>query len=595
MWYLGWAVLSRPKLWPLLLALLGACATQSPPITKLVGGRQIATRSVDPNAYEHASRAMLYEEQSRWQDAANELERALAFDGDSPELHARLAEVLLRLDKVSAAAAEAKASLKVEPTSSGLVASAHVQRAQGDLPGAVAALRKAANEVDFQASDDDAESVYLELAEAEIETLDLPAARATLESLCGAQPESGTGWMRLMALAWTAGDMAKAESHLRAALSEEPNHIEALAALAWIYAATGRNEDARRVFRDALDRSEGALEIAAAYARFLVGIGATKDAEQVAEDFAVSYASVDAENLVARVELERAARRFSQGLGLLARAGELGIPENQKTRLPLLRATLLKDLDKAGDALAVLMKVGKDSPLYFEARLRAAELLRQSGKSDEAIRAVEEAATAARSGRGGFEVEAAVAVALLEEKRGNPAAGIARLGKALEREPEDSHLLMTLAAIEERRGRWKEALGLAEKVLAKNPGSVEALNFWGFVAADHDHALDLALRRIEAASALDPGSGGLIDSLGWIHLRRHDLAKAAAFLEQAARLEPSDPEIQWHLGSLYAERRDDDRARAAFRKALGFSPDDRLRHKVEESLARLGESKTAKK
>jgi tetratricopeptide (TPR) repeat protein len=576
-----------------LLALLGACATQ-PPVTKLVGGRQITTRSVDPNAYEHASRAMLYEEQSRWQEAASELSRALAFDGDSPELHARLAEVLLRLDKVEDAAAEAKASLKIEPTSSGLVASAHVHRARGDLAGAVAALRKAANEVDFQASDDAAEAVYLELAAAEIETLDLPAARATLESLCGAEPESGTGWMRLMAIDWATGNMAKAESHLRAALSEEPNHVEALAALAWIYAATGRNDDARRVFHDALDRSEGALEIAAAFARFLVGIGASKEAEQVAEDFAVSYASIDAETLAGRIELERSAHRYSQGLALLARAGELGIPENPKTRISLLRATLLKDLDKADEALAVLMKVGKDSPLYFDARLRAAELLRQSGKRDEAIRTVEEAAVAAHDDRSSVEVEAALAVALLEEKRGNPAAGVARLEKALTREPDDGRLMMTLAAIEERRGRWKEALGLAEKVLGKNPGSVEALNFWGFVAADHDHALDLALRRIEAAAVLDPGSGGLIDSLGWIHFRRHDLAKAAAFLEQAARLEPSDPEIQWHLGSLYAERKESEQARAAFRKALGFSPDDRLRHKVEDSLARLGESKTAK-
>jgi len=337
------------------------------------------------------------------------------------------------------------------------------------------------------------------------------------------------------------------------------------------------------------------LEIAAAFARFLVGVGANKEAEQVAEDFAVSYASIDADSLAGRVDLERAARRFSHGLALLARAGELGIPENPKTRIPLLRATLLKDLEKADDALAALMKVGKDSPLYFDARLRAAELLRQSGKNDEAIRTVEDAATTAHGDRSSIEVEAAVAVALVEEKRGNPAAGVARLEKALTREPDDSRLVLTLAAIEERRGRWKEALALAEKVLGKNPGSVEALNFWGFVAADHGHALDLALRRIEAASVLDPGSGGLIDSLGWVHFRRHDLAKAGALLEQAARLEPSDPEIQWHLGSLYAERKESDRARTAFRKAMGFSPDDRLRHKVEDSLARLGEGKTAKK
>jgi tetratricopeptide (TPR) repeat protein len=590
-------VLSPRSLWLPLLALLGACATQPPTITKLVGGRQIATRSVDADAYEHAMRAMLYEEQERWQDAAAELERAMAFDGESPELHARLAEVLLRMGKLKQAAVEASDSLKIGPSTSGLLASAHVHRAQGDLPGAVAALRKATNEVDFQASDDDAESVYLELAESELQTLDLPAAQNTLENLCQAQPGSGTARMRLTAMAWALGDMAKAESHLHAALSEEPNHIEALAALAWINAATGKNDEARRVFRDALDRSEGALEIGAAFARFLVGIGASKEAEQVADDLAVPYSSLDADTLVGRVELERSARRFERGLALVAHAAELGIADSQKTRISLLRATLLKDLDKADEALAVLIKVAKDSPLYFEARLRAAELLRQAGKSDEALRLVEEAAAIAPGDRSTIEVEAAVAVALIDEKRGDPAAGIARLEKALAREPDPSdasRAVMTLAAVQERRGRWQDALVLAEKVLGKNPGSVEALNFWGFVAADHAHALDLALRRLQVASALDPGSGGLIDSVGWVHFRRHDLDKAGAFLEQAARLEPSDPEIQWHLGSLYAERKETDRATATFRRALGLAPDERLRRKLEDSLARLGESKTAK-
>jgi tetratricopeptide (TPR) repeat protein len=587
-------VFSSARLCPLLLALVGACATQPATITKLVGGRQIATRSVDADAYEHAMRAMLYEEQERWQDAAAELERALAFDGDSPELHAQLAELFLRMGKLKQAAVEAKASLALGSSTGGLLASAHVQRAQGDLPGAVAALRKATNEVDFQASDDDAESVYLELAEAELQMLDLPSARNTLESLCQAEPGSGTGRMRLTAIAWALGDTAKAEAQLRAALAEEPNHIEALAALAWLQAALGKNDEARQVFRDALDRSEGALEIGAAFARFLVGIGASKDAEQVADDLAVPDSSLDAETLVARVELERSARRFARGLAMVSHAAELGIAENPKTRIPLLRATLLQDLDKPDEALAVLIKVSKDSPLYFEARLRAAELLRRTGKSDEAIRLVEDAAAAVPGDRAATDVDAAVAVALLEEKRWDPAAGIARLEKALVREPDDIRTVMTLAAIQERLGRWQDALALADKILGKNPGSVEALNFWGFVAADHDHALDLALRRLQVASALDPGSGGLIDSLGWVHFHRHDLDKAGGFLEQAARLEPADPEIQWHLGSLYAERKETERATTAFRRALGFAPDDRLRHKVEDSLARLGQSKTAK-
>jgi Tfp pilus assembly protein PilF len=576
-----------------LAALLGACATQGPPITKLVGGRQITTRSVDPTAYEHVARALLHEDQEHWQDAVDELQRGILFDEDSPELHAHLAELFLRLGRDKDAATEVRTSLKLGPSASGLLADAHVRRAQGDAAGQVTALRQATKEVDFDAGDDDAESVYLELAEAEVQTLDLPSAQGTLEVLTQAEPASATGQMRLTAVYWAQGAMTKAESALHAALTEEPNQIEALAALAWVYAAVGKNDEARATFREAIDRSEGALEIAAAFARFLVGIGSQKEAEQLADDLGVPDGSLDAESLGGRVELERSARRLDRALALLAHTRELGIAENQKTRISLLQATILKEQGKSDEAVAALVKVGKDSPLFFEARLRAGELLREGGKAAEATRVVEEAATASKGDRDAIEVEAAVSLALIDEKRGDAKSGVARLEKILARHPDEGRAIMILAAIEERRGSWQHALAIIERYLTKNPGSVEALNFWGFVAADHDHALDLAKKRLQAACALDPGSGGLLDSLGWVHFRLNDWAQASLFLEQAARLEPADAEIQWHLGELYAERKDRERAEAAYRRGLGFSPDERVRRKLEDGLAKLGGRKVS--
>ena len=579
----------------LVASALGACATQ--PITKLVGGRQISTRSVDSDAYEHVSRALLYEELERWQEAATELQRALTFDSDAPELHAHLAEIFLRMDRIKEAAAEVRDSLRIGVSASGLVADAHVRRAQGDMAGVVAALRRAKDEVDFQSSDDDAETVYLELAEAELHVLDIAGARSTLETLCQAVPASGSGHMRLMALDWATGEMTLAEEQLRAALVEEPNQIEAIAALAWIYAASGRNDDARRTFLDALDRSEGSLDIAAAFARFLVAIGSNKEAEQLADDSAVPDGSLDAESLDARIELERSARRLDRALALLARGRALDIPEARKARLSFTEAALLKEQGKTDAAVAALMKVGKDSPLYLEARLRVAELLRESGKLAEAERVADDAAGLAKGDRNNVDVEVAVSLALIDEKRGDPGKAVARLEKLLANHaavPTDSRVTLTLAAIEDRRDNWKRALDLVEALLAKQPGSVEALNFWGFVAADRDHALDLASKRLQVANTLDPGSGGLIDSLGWVHLHARDLAKAGLFLEQAAHLEPIDPEIQWHLGELYAAQKEIERAAATFRRALGFRPDERLRRKLEASLARLDARKVSK-
>ena len=359
-----------------LLALAGGACATVPPITKLVGGRQISTRSVDPQAYEHVSRALLYQEQEQWQKAVNELRRAVVLDGDAPELHAQLAELLLRLGELKQAAAEVHASLKIAKTARALLAQAHVRRAVGDSAGVVAALRRATAEVEFQAEDDEAEEVYLELADAELRMLDVPAAQATLETLTRAEPGSGAGHMQLCSVYWAQGEMAKAEAQLHKALAEEPNQIEALAALAWIHTAMGRNGEARQAFREALDRSEAAPEIAAAFARFLVGIGSGKEAEQLADDLAVPPGSLDGETIAARVELERSARRFDRALLLLAQAKEQGIPENQKNRFSLSRAALLKEQGKTALAIAALREVPASSALFFESRLRAAELLR---------------------------------------------------------------------------------------------------------------------------------------------------------------------------------------------------------------------------
>ena len=81
-----------------LVAGAAGCATAPPPITKIVNGRIVLTRAVGPEAYEHVARAQLYEEEERWQEAADELQRALPFDPDAAEVRA--------LDRLRVVAAE---------------------------------------------------------------------------------------------------------------------------------------------------------------------------------------------------------------------------------------------------------------------------------------------------------------------------------------------------------------------------------------------------------------------------------------------------------------------------------------------------------
>ena len=55
------------------LIVLVGCATAPQPVTKIVNGRVIVSRAVSPEAYEHVTRAYLFEQDDRWKDAADEL------------------------------------------------------------------------------------------------------------------------------------------------------------------------------------------------------------------------------------------------------------------------------------------------------------------------------------------------------------------------------------------------------------------------------------------------------------------------------------------------------------------------------------------
>ncbi len=88
------------------------------------------TRAVSPEAYEHVTRALVYEEEERWDDAAAELQRALPFDDEAPEVRAHLADLFVRLGRLDDAAEQVEQSLRIEPTVDGWLASAHLREAR---------------------------------------------------------------------------------------------------------------------------------------------------------------------------------------------------------------------------------------------------------------------------------------------------------------------------------------------------------------------------------------------------------------------------------------------------------------------------------
>ena len=591
-----------------LLTVLGMACASHPPVSKLVNGRIVVSRAVGPEAYEHAVRAQLYEEEQRWADAISELQRALNFDREAVELRAHLADLLLRVDRIDDAAEQVAESLKDEATVPGYLALAHVAQARRNAKGALDAFRSA---VDLARADGDPEAIeqtHLALADAQIVALDVEGAHQTVAHLRDLSPESIRARLQLAALAWALGKMPEAESALNEALAIEPSEIDARLMLQALYVATGRVSEAKAAFRQTLNRAEDSLPFSEMFLKWLFARGDRVEAADEADRLTPD--TVDDVTVETIVRLERASGRPQRALAATDAALKRGV---SPARVALLAAGAWADQKNFEAAARALLQVGRDSPEYIDSRLRAAEVLRELGTPDGFNRATaalndvddalkrpqkasdkgDAASADAADLREREGKELVIARALLAEKRGDAIEAARVLDAELKDDPQDPRFLLVRAAIEERRGDWQRALKFAEQVLQIDPRNVEALNFYGFTAVDHAYELPTNTLRLQIAVTLDPGAGGIVDSLGWAYLKANDVVHAAQVLTQAERLEPGDPEILSHLGELYVKQKDVARAVVTFRDVLTRSPPERLARQIEARLRVLGAKQAA--
>jgi tetratricopeptide (TPR) repeat protein len=89
------------------------------------------------------------------------------------------------------------------------------------------------------------------------------------------------------------------------------------------------------------------------------------------------------------------------------------------------------------------------------------------------------------------------------------------------------------------------------KILAIDPNNSLALNYLGFMFADHGVKLEEAVTLLKRAIELDPQNGAYLDSLGWAYFKLGQYQQAEEDLQQAILRLPQDPSLHDHLGQIY--------------------------------------------
>ena len=243
-------------------------------------------------------------------------------------------------------------------------------------------------------------------------------------------------------------------------------------------------------------------------------------------------------------------------------------------------------MNGAGDvasAKEAYQKVHARSDQYIAARTRLALLAQQDGDKETALRLTRDMLDVSPNDPRPLVVYADL---LRDDER--YAEAVEALNRAIRNTPEADigwSLYYERGASEERAGDWPAGEADLKKALKLKPNEPEVLNYLGYAWADRGEHLKEALSMLEMASALEPRSGAIVDSLGWARYRVHQYRDALRDLEHAVTLEPADPEVNSHLGDVYWRLGRQLEARFQWQRVLTLDPDPKIKAAAQLKLA----------
>ena len=476
--------------------------------------------------------------QGDWGAAADALAAAAAAAPDQPMIAVELARAQQKAKRTAAALATLAGARERWPDHPQVWLLSGDQLAADDP----AAARRAYLRTIQLAPDD--ERGYLGLAKLQPDG----AGEATLRILIAHVPASVDGHYALAVRLAMRGDLAASAGELRAVLERDPDHIDARLDLARALRRQGHLDQAIGETRSAFDRSGQALDIA----EELFWLLCEADDRTAAIDLLTLLDDdrSDREALAVIARLDRGLGRIAEARAIAQRIAAL----DRDAGAIALAETQLATGDRAG-VQATLAMVADDGVLADAAHRLIAQAALAAGDPGAALAALPATPAPGDAPRRSLATALVAAFALADlgriaDARAALAAGIG--DPAAPDGPEHAAAVLARARLAERIGATGEALALVEPLVRARPDLVAALNLAGYLLADARQRLGDADRYLRHARELAPGDPEILDSWGWLLLRRGEPRAAVRALDRAARFAPLEPEILVHLAAAWA-------------------------------------------
>ncbi len=448
-------------------------------------------------------------------EAERAYKRALEVDPDNEDALAGLSQVYVDLGNTQAAADTLRQLSDKNPSPRSLTALAETYEQMKEYGLAAEALKKV-----LGMNPPNADEVKKALAQDQVYAQQYADALQIYQSLVEEDPMDADSYLRMSQIYSRQRKFADASTAADKALSIDPANLEIRYNQVSILEAEGKTQQAIQTLKDILDSTAKKT-----YSRAEKSVRATllprlaalyRDSEQtdLAVDALRQMADLDPElGEAAAAEIVgtfRVGHQFAKAQQE-ADADLKKWPDNRD--LHMAHASLMADLGKNDQATSEVKKL-MDGKSDRETYLALADLYTEGRKFEDAAKALDSAEKLSPTDEAKEDV------------------WFAR-GAMLE------HMKKIDASEAEFR-----------KVLKVDPDSAAALNYIGYMLADHNTRLNESLDMITKALELSPENGAYLDSLGWVYYRLGRLTQAEENLRKAVAKTSNDPTVRDHLAQV---------------------------------------------
>jgi tetratricopeptide (TPR) repeat protein len=384
-------------------------------------------------------------------------------------------------------------------------------------------------------------------------------AATVLTALVNKSPDSALPYYYLGKVHQAQKRYSQAAENFLMASRLSPRFATARFDLAKAYELQNKNTLAENVYLEILKQNPESARAHDLLGRLYLRTGRT---EQALNQFAVvkglSKSDIDVRIKIGLVHFEQeryaeAAEEFSSILRLE--------PDNQRARYYL--GVSLQEAGETEEATKVLGLIKPESEFFVDGILHLAEILDRTDNRDKARALLEKNLNLKPD-----EPDLMVGLAALLEVDGDLKQAENLLLRASKLEPGNAEIHFRLGVVLDKLSRKDEAMKSLRKAIDLDDHHARALNYVGYTMAEMGQDLDEAELLIRRALAVEPYSGFILDSLGWIYYKRGKYEQAMVYLERASLSGESDPVIFEHLGDTAMKLKQYKKAVQAYEQAL---------------------------